>query len=257
MIMIRPRVIPCLLVHHGALVKTVRFANPKYIGDPLNAVRIFNEKGVDELMVLDIDATSWARDPDLALIEKLACECRMPLCYGGGVRQAEQVETIVALGVEKVALSSVLGRDGSVLREAARRVGSQSLVAVLDVRRHGAGAYEVFVDNGRTATGRTPAAFARECTEEGAGEIVINSVDRDGTMQGYDLELVDLVRSSVDVPLTVLGGAGALQHIRDVVQRFGAIGAAVGSLFVFKGPYRAVLISYPSRDEKTRLFGGT
>lgn len=250
--MLRPRIIPCLLVHRGALVKTVNFADPKYIGDPLNAVRIFNEKKVDELMVLDIDATAERRAPDLRMIQKLASECRMPLCYGGGIRTAAEVDSIIGLGVEKVAVGAALVQAPKLLREAAQRAGRQSLVAVLDVRQRG-GRYEVFIENGRTATGLEPAEFAHRCADEGAGEIVINAIDRDGTMRGYDLGLVESVRDAVRIPITALGGAGSLHDVAELVHRFGAIGAAAGSLFVFKGSYRAVLINYPRPEEKEKL----
>ncbi|HOI42945.1 MAG TPA: AglZ/HisF2 family acetamidino modification protein, partial [Elusimicrobiales bacterium] len=252
--MLYPRIIPCLLVSGKGLVKTVKFASPKYVGDPLNAVRIFNEKEVDELMVLDIDATREGRAPDYALIASLADECRMPLCYGGGVSTAEQIREIIQLGVEKVAVSSAAMEDPGLITEASARVGSQSVVAVLDVRRHGSGEGEVWTRNGTRATGEAPAAAAARMERLGAGEIVVNSIDRDGTMLGYDLDLVDDVRRAVGVPLTVLGGAASLGDVRGLISRCGTIGAAAGSLFVFKGRYKAVLINYPGRSEKSALF---
>ena len=253
--MLRPRIIPCLLVHKGGLVKTVGFDKPKYVGDPLNAVRIFNEKEVDELMVLDIDATAQKREPDYALIRNLAAECRMPLAYGGGVHTVEQFERLISLGVEKVAVSAAAVADTGLIAAAAARVGRQSVVAVLDVRRKGSG-YEVYTHNGSRATGMEVTAFARRMEGEGAGEIVINSIDRDGQMKGYDVELVRRVRAAVTRPLTVLGGAGSLADIEALVRDFGIVGAAAGSLFVFKGVYRAVLINYPSRSDKDALIQG-
>lgn len=250
--MLRPRIIPCLLVHKGGLVKTQGFDKPKYVGDPLNAVRIFNEKEVDELMVLDIDATRQGRDPDYTLVRNLAAECRMPLAYGGGVQSVEQFERLVSLGVEKVAVSAAAVARPALVSEAAARVGSQSVVAVLDVRRNGA-RFEVFTHNGTRATGLEAAAFARQMETAGAGEIVVNAIDRDGLMKGYDLELVRRVRAAVTRPLTVLGGAGKLADIGELVREFGLVGAAAGSLFVFKGVYRAVLINYPARAEKDQL----
>lgn len=250
--MLRPRVIPCLLLHKGGLVKTVGFDKPKYVGDPLNAVRIFNEKEVDELMVLDIDATVERREPDYALIRNLAAECRMPLSYGGGVRTVEQFERLVGLGVEKVAVSCAALEDPELVHAASLRVGRQSVAVVLDVRRRGDG-WEVFTRRGRQASGRDVVAVAREAQARGAGEIVINSIDRDGAMKGYDLDLVRRVRAAVSVPLTVLGGAGSLADIDALVREFHLIGAAAGSLFVFKGVYRAVLINYPSRTDKDAL----
>jgi imidazole glycerol-phosphate synthase subunit HisF len=253
--MLRPRIIPCLLVHKGGLVKTVGFEKPKYVGDPLNAVRIYNEKEVDELVVVDIDATRDGRDPDYTLIAKLAAECRMPLAYSGGVHSVEQFERLISLGVEKVAVSAAAVADISLVSRAATRVGRQSVVVVIDVRRKGSG-FEVFTHNGSRATGIDAVAFARRAEAAGAGEIVLNSIDRDGQMKGYDLELVRSVRESVTLPLTVLGGAGSLSDIGALVREFGIIGAAAGSLFVFKGVYRAVLISYPSRSDKDKLIQG-
>lgn len=250
--MLRPRIIPCLLVHKGGLVKTVGFDKPKYVGDPLNAVRIFNEKEVDELMVVDIDATRQQRDPDYSLIAKLAAECRMPLAYAGGVHSVEQFERLISLGVEKVAASAAAVADMSLINAAAERVGGQSVVVVMDVR-HKDKRYEVFTHNGTRATGLDPVDFACQAEAAGVGEIVINSIDRDGQMKGYDRELVHLVRSAVTCPLTVLGGAGTLADVGALVKEFGIIGAAAGSLFVFKGVYRAVLINYPSRIDKDAL----
>lgn len=250
--MLRPRIIPCLLLHKGGLVKTVGFDKPKYVGDPLNAVRIFNEKEVDELMVVDIDATREGREPDYGLIGKMAAECRMPLAYGGGVRTVEQFERLVSLGVEKVSVSAAAVADLRLVSAAAARVGGQSVVVVIDVRRKGTG-YEVFTHNGTRSTGLDAAEFARRAEAAGAGEIVVNSIDRDGQMKGYDLDLVRHVRAVVTRPLTVLGGAGSLGDIGALLREFGLIGAAAGSLFVFKGVYRAVLISYPSRSDKDKL----
>ena len=250
--MLRPRIIPCLLIHKGGLVKTVGFDNPKYVGDPLNAVRIFNEKEVDELLVVDIDATRRQRDPDYALIAKLAAECRMPLAYGGGVSTVEQFERLVSLGVEKVSASAAAVADLGLVSAAAERVGGQSVVVVVDVRRKGKG-FEVFTHNGTKATGLDPVDFARRAEAAGAGEIVINSIDCDGQMKGYDLDLVRAVRGAVTCPITVLGGAGALADMAGLVKEFGIIGAAAGSLFVFKGVYRAVLINYPGRADKDKL----
>ncbi len=252
--MLRPRVIPCLLVHDGGLVKTVGFASPKYVGDPLNAVRIFNEKEVDELTVLDIDASRQGREPDYALIAKLALECRMPLCYGGGIKTVEQIERIISLGVEKVAISSGAVERPELISQAAARVGSQSLVVVLDVKKTGLlRRPELVTLNATRRTGLAPEVFARQMQALGAGEIVVNSVDRDGEMKGYDLDLVQQVRAATTLPLTVLGGAGSLDHMRELISRYRVIGAAAGSLFVFKGKYRAVLINYPNRREKDLL----
>jgi len=252
--MLRPRLIPCLLVHNGGLVKTVNFGNPKYVGDPINAVRIYNEKEVDELVVLDIDATVKGAEPDYQLISHLASECRMPLCYGGGVRTVAQIEKIISLGVEKVAVSSAAVENPALISDAASRVGSQSVVVVIDVKKSGLlRRYEVVTHNGSHRTGLNPIEFARQMAEFGAGEIVINSVDRDGEMKGYDLDLIEQVRQAVHLPLTVLGGAGSLDDLKELISRYGIIGAAAGTLFVFKGKYRAVLINYPNQAEKEAL----
>lgn len=252
--MLRPRLIPCLLIHKGGLVKTVHFGEPKYVGDPINAVRIFNEKEVDELIVLDIDATRFSREPDYRLIANLAAECRMPLCYGGGVTNVETVEQIIGLGVEKVAISAAAVEQPELVREAAARVGSQSVVVVIDVKKGGLKRrYEVVTHNATQRTGLEPATLARHVEQQGAGEIVINSVDNDGVMKGYDIDLVADVHKVVSIPMTVLGGAGSLTDIENVFSRFGLIGAAAGSLFVFKGKLRAVLINYPNQDEREAM----
>jgi len=252
--MLRPRIIPCLLIHEKGLVKTVQFSNPKYVGDPINAVKIFNEMEVDELVVLDIDATKEKREPDYKMISHLAEECRMPLCYGGGVTTSDQVRKIIGLGVEKVAISSAAVINPDLIREAADKLGNQSIVVILDVKkRHLSSKYEVKIINGTKSTGKNPVEMAIEFERLGAGEIVINSIDNDGVMKGYDLALVEKIRSSVKIPMTVLGGAGSLQDIGALFKKFGTLGAAAGSLFVFKGQYRAVLINYPSRSEKDSL----
>ena len=252
--MLRPRIIPCLLVKNGGLVKTVKFTDPKYVGDPINAVRIFNEKEVDELTVFDIDATSQSKEPDYRLIENLAAECRMPLCYGGGVKSVDQVKRIISLGVEKVAISSAAIETPRLIGDSAACVGSQSVVVVMDVKKTGFRRKNVLVThNGRKSTGKDPAEYAKTSEKLGAGEIVINSVDNDGVMKGYDLALARSIRNSISLPMTVLGGAGSLEHVADLIHTFGVIGAAAGSLFVFKGVYRAVLISYPNRSEKDAI----
>ena len=252
--MLRSRVIPCLLIKNNGLVKTVGFDKPKYVGDPLNAVRIFNEKEVDELMVVDIDATTQNRELNYKLIANLAAECRMPLCYGGGVKTPEQVQRIISLGVEKVALSSAVVRNPSLVAKAAEWVGSQSIVVVMDVKKVGLmRRYEVFTHNATKGTGLDPVAWAKQVEELGAGEVVLNSIDQDGEMKGYDLTLVERVRQATTLPMTVLGGAGSLSDLEVLIRRFGTIGAAAGSLFVFKGKYKAVLINYPSRSEKDAL----
>ena len=252
--MVEPRVIPCLLIRQGGLTKTVKFKDHKYVGDPVNAVRIFNEKKVDELMVIDIDATVEAREPNYQLIKTLASECRMPLCIGGGVSSVEHVERIISYGVEKVSLSAAAVADPGLVTAAAKRVGTQSVVVVIDVKRSGIlKRPEVVIHNGRKGTGLSPVEFARQMQDAGAGEIVINSVDRDGTMEGYDMPLVRSVAHAITTPLTILGGAGSLKHVEAAISELGTIGSAAGSLFVFKGKYRAVLINYPNPAEKAKI----
>lgn len=252
--MLRPRITPCLLVQNKGLVKTVKFKDPKYVGDPINAVKIFNEKEVDELIVLDIDATAHNREPNFTLIKNLAAECRMPLCYGGGVTSVEHARKIIGLGAEKVALSSAAINNPAILPEIAKAIGTQSVVVVLDVQKKGLfGRYELVTHNAKKATGKNPIEFAKQIEKLGVGEIVINSVDQDGVMKGYDIDLINSIRQSVNVPITVLGGAGTLKDIETVINKFGVIGAAAGSLFVFKGIYKAVLINYPNRSEKMAL----
>ena len=253
--MLRPRIIPCLLIKNGGLVKTTKFEKPKYVGDPINAVKIFNEKEVDELIVLDIDATVKNVEPDYLMIKNLAEECRMPLCYGGGVKKLEQIERIISLGVEKVAISSAAVSNPELLTLAAKRVGNQSIVVVVDVNVKEKDRYEIWTHNGRKRTGLQLLDFVKNLEIYGAGEIIVNSIDRDGTMGGYDCELIQAVWDATSLPVTALGGAGTLNDIEDLVNRFDYIGAAAGSLFVFKGQYRAVLISYPNRSEKNALIG--
>lgn len=208
---------------------------------------------MDELTVLDIDASRQGREPDYSLIANLALECRMPLCYGGGVKTVEQFERIISLGVEKVAISSGAIERPELISQAAARVGSQSVVVVLDVKKTGLlRRPELVTLNATHKTGLAPEEFARRVQALGAGEIILNSVDRDGEMKGYDLDLVQQVRAATTLPLTVLGGAGSLDDMRELIRRYRVI-AAAGSLFVFKGKYRAVLINYPNRREKDLL----
>ncbi|MDF2454815.1 MAG: imidazole glycerol phosphate synthase subunit HisF [Cytophagaceae bacterium] len=254
--MLRSRILPCLLVHKKGLVKTVNFKDPKYVGDPINAVKIFNEKEVDELMVLDIDASVEGRGPDFELIRNLAVECRMPFCYGGGVTTVEQAKQIINLGAEKVALSSAAIQNINLLKEIGIAVGVQSVVVVLDVKKKAfLGGYELYIHNGKKSTGIKLKDFVQQLNKIGVGEIVVNSIDCDGKMQGYDLSLIDLVREATDVPMTVLGGAGSYEDLKSVVSKYKIIGVAAGSLFVFKGKYKAVLISYPNIQEKKEILG--
>lgn len=254
--MLRARIIPCLLVHESGLVKTQNFKDAKYVGDPINAVKIFNEKEADELMVLDIDASVNGVEPDFVLIEKLAAECRMPLCYGGGVTRADQAAKIIGMGVEKVAVSAAAIENPRLLAEISAAVGKQSVVAVLDVRKKKgflAKGYEVCTHNATRVVKQDPIVLAKVLQDAGAGEIVVNFVDGDGMMQGYDLAYASKLKTALSVPVTFLGGAGSLDHISALIHRLGVVGAAAGSLFVFKGKYRAVLINYPTPQQKLAL----
>jgi imidazole glycerol-phosphate synthase subunit HisF len=251
---LRPRITPCLLIRNGGLVKTVAFKDDKYVGDPINAVKIFNEKEADELIVVDIDASANGTAPNVKLISQFAVECRMPLCYGGGIKTVEQARTIIGLGVEKIAISSAAVENPPLVSDIAQAVGNQSVVVVFDVRRQSHGAdYEVWTHNGRRNSGRLVTDAIRQAESLGAGEILVNSIDQDGRMKGYDLALARQVRAATGLPMTILGGAGSLSDIGQLINTCGVLGAAAGSLFVFKGPYRAVLISYPNPQQKDDL----
>ena len=221
--MLRSRVIPCLLVHKKGLVKTVQFKNPKYVGDPLNAVKIFNEKAVDEIMVLDIDASRNSQEPNYGLIEKIASECRMPLCYGGGINSIDKAERIIQLGVEKVALSSAVISDMELIPKLSKRIGLQSVVVVLDIKKNIFGKYEIFTINGTKKFPLSLDDVLKKLDALGIGELVINSINNDGMMKGYDPELAQRVRDSVSCPLTVLGGVGCKEDIISLVKKRRAI----------------------------------
>ena len=253
--MLRSRIIPCLLVHNKGLVKTVKFKDPKYVGDPINAVKIFNEKEVDELMVLDIDATRENREPNIEMIKNLADECRMPFCYGGGITTAEQARKIISLGAEKVALSNSALNNIELCKEIGLIIGNQSVVVVIDVKKKKLfRGYDIYTHNGTKKSKWKLNDLIEKLEEIGIGEIVLNSIDNDGIMQGYDTTLIENVRKKCSMPITLLGGAGTLDDIKKLISKFKIIGAAAGSLFVFKGKYRAVLISYPNRQERKPLY---
>ena len=251
--MLLPRLIPVLLTRNKGLVKTKQFKDEKYVGDPINAVRIFNEKRVDELIVLDIDATVKGLDPNFQMIEKLAAECRMPLCYGGGIKTADQALKILSLGVEKVSLSAAAIQNPSLIKEISEKVGSQSVVVTLDVKRKRFGGFDVLTHNGTKSVKGSPVDLALKFQDLGAGELVINSIDNDGLMTGYDLKLISEVKKHMKLPMTLVGGCGSLQHVEALHAQEGLIGAAAGSFFVFKGKYRAVLITYPSEEMRLSI----
>ncbi|MBK7098450.1 MAG: imidazole glycerol phosphate synthase subunit HisF [Sphingobacteriales bacterium] len=253
--MLRSRIIPCLLIHKKGLVKTVKFKDGKYLGDPLNAVKIFNEKEVDELIVLDIDASVNKTPPDMNLIKGLANECRMPLCYGGGIKSVEQATSIINLGVEKVALSSAALENPDLCKDIGKVIGSQSVVVVIDAKKRKLmSGYDIYSHNGSRKSSWKLFDFVEKLEEIGVGEIVINSIDNDGVMGGYDIGLVEEVRKRCNMPISVFGGVGSVEDIKMLINKFGIIGAGAGSLFVFKGKYKAVLINYPNRSERKDLY---
>jgi cyclase len=233
-------------------VKTVNFNNPKYVGDPINVVKILNEKEVDELIVLDISSTTSGQLLNYQLIENIAAECRMPLCYGGGISNVEQIKRLISLGVEKVSVSSAIFNNDEFLIEASKIVGNQSIAVVLDVKYIN-NDYFIFINNGVKNTEIKLFNFINQLSKIGIGELVINSIDRDGTMLGYDFELVEKVKSLINFPLSVIGGASSHENITELFKKFGQIGAGVGSLFVFKGKYKAVLVNYPTGIEKLQI----
>ena len=251
--MLKTRVIPCLLLKGQGLVKTVKFKNPKYVGDPINAVKIFNDKEVDELIFLDIEATVEGRRPPIKLISEIASECFMPLSYGGGLRDLDDIKIIFNLGVEKVIINSYAIENPDFVREASRRYGNQSIVVAVDVKRNSFGKYEIFSFGGRKKTKLSLVDHVKEMERLGAGEIFLNSIDRDGTMEGYDIEMIKKVTDTVSIPAIASGGAGKIVDLADAVKKAGASAVAAGSMFVFHGKHRAVLITYPSIEELEKV----
>lgn len=246
----RPRIIPVLLVDDRDLIKTVNFKKPTYLGDPVNAVKIFNRKGVDELSVLDIGATKRGRCPDFALLRDIASEAFMPLSCGGGITTVEQIHQLLAIGYEKVVINTSLVCKPEMVREAAKEFGSQSIVASIDAKLVN-GRYRCAIRDGQELIDREPIELAKRAEELGVGEIFLNSIDQDGMMNGYDVQLVRQVVKAVSIPVTACGGAGGVKDLKKVLQSGGAHAAAGGSMFVFYGRLRAVLITAPSEEELT------
>ena len=244
----RVRVIPVLLLQRGGLVKSVKFKDHKYVGDPINAVRIFNEKEVDEIVLLDISATAEKRPPNILRIKEIASEAFMPLAYGGGITTVDEIKDLITAGVEKVVLNTVAVNKPSIITEGANWIGSQSIVVSMDVKKNWLGKYKVYSNNGTKNTDLDPVDFAKQVEAAGAGEIFLNSIEKDGTFEGYDVNLIKKVSESVNIPVVAIGGAGSLQDFTSAIQH-GASAAAAGSLFVFQRPHRAVLISYPMQHE--------
>lgn len=247
--MLKTRVMPCLLLRNRALVKTVKFKNPNYVGDPINTVRIYNEKEVDELIFLDITATAEGKKPQFQLVAEIASECFMPFAYGGGIHDLADFATILHQGAEKVAINTSAYENPALIIEAAAHFGSQSIIVSIDVKKKMFGRYAVFVKGGRVHTGIDPVSYARRMEDLGAGELLLTSIDRDGTMDGYDVELIRMVANAVSIPVIACGGAGSVADFGAAVKQGGASAVAAGSMVVYQGRHRAVLINFPSRAE--------
>jgi len=247
--MFRPRIIPVLLVKNGGLVKTTRFRDPRYVGDPINAVKIFNDFEADELILLDVDATREKRTISPDFVKSVGEEANMPFAAGGGIRTTRQIRDILAGGAEKVVIGAYAAENPAFVEEAAKHFGSSTIVVCIDVKRRMFGAPKVCTHNGRRNTSHDAVSYARTMQDAGAGEIIVQSVDRDGTLTGYDIELVRSVSRAVIIPVIALGGAGSASHLEDACVSGNASAVAAGSLFVFHGRHRGVLINYPEKSE--------
>ncbi|MEW6618223.1 MAG: AglZ/HisF2 family acetamidino modification protein [bacterium] len=247
--MLKNRVIPCLLLQNQGLVKTIRFKEPKYVGDPINAIRIFNEKEVDELIFLDIIASKVGRSPNFEILQNIVGECFMPLCYGGGISRLEDIQKIFSIGVEKISINSFALKNIDFIKQASEIFGSQSIVVTIDVKKNFLGKYKVYDHTRNKITDIDPIEFAITTQEMGAGEILLNSVDRDGTQGGYDIDLIRKITNVLSIPVIAMGGAGKIDDFVDAVKKGNASAVAAGSMFVFHGKHRAVLITYPEYQE--------
>jgi cyclase len=252
--MLLTRLMPCLLMSNGALVKTIRFKDGPYVGDPVNAVRIFNQKEVDELILLDIHATTRNRGIDFETLDKIVSECFMPICYGGGVRSVEDMRRLYALGIEKISLGAAAFEVPGLVQQASREFGAQAVVVTIDVKKSLLGTPTVRTRNGTQDTRQSPPEAARNFADQGAGEILLYSIDRDGTWSGFDLKLIESVTRSVNIPVVATGGAGSLEDIKAAVKEAGASAVAVGSMAVFQGKDLGVLIKFPARKDQDALF---
>jgi cyclase len=246
------RVIPILLLKDMGLYKSVKFKEHKYVGDPINAIKIFNEKEVDELVFLDINASINNTEPNYEMLADIASECFMPLCYGGGIKNLNQIEKVLYSGVEKVSINTASFEDPTLISQAAEKFGSSTIVVSIDVKKGFLSGYSTYTKSGNQNTKRHPVEFAKYVEDQGAGEILLTSIEADGTMSGYDLELVKLVSNAVGIPVIASGGAGSILHMKEVVE-VGASAVGAGSFFVFQGKHRAVLITYPERHMLNKL----
>ena len=253
--MLHPRLIPCLLMSNGALIKTTRFKDESYVGDPINAIRIFNQKEVDELILLDIHATTHSRGIDFETLGKVVSECFMPICYGGGVRNIEDMRQLYALGIEKISLGAAAFEVPDLVYQASSEFGSQAVVVTLDVKRGLLGRSTVRTRNGSQDTKILASDAARIFQEQGAGELLLYSIDRDGTWSGFDLKLIASVSDATKIPVIASGGAGSFGDIKAAVKQAGASAVAIGSMTVFQAKDLGVLIKFPSRIEQDAIFG--
>lgn len=251
--MLKNRVIPCLLLNNSKLVKTTNFKDPKYVGDPINAIKIFNEKEVDEIMVLDISATKKGKDPNYKLIEEFASECFMPLCYGGGVKTFNQAKQIFGLGVEKICINSSLTDNINLIKEITYHFGSQSIVASVDIKKNWLNKYKLYSHKIDRTLDNDWIELIQNSIHSGAGEVLLNAVHCDGLMKGPDLNLIRKISECISVPLIYIGGISSLNDIKDAV-KCGSSAVGAGAFFVYHGPHRAVLITYPQYKKLENLF---
>lgn len=250
----RPRIIPILLLKNTGLYKTQKFKEPKYIGDPINAIKIFNEKEVDEIAFLDITASKENKTPNFSMLQDIASECFMPLGYGGGIQSIEMIREILNVGVEKAIINTQAVKNPSLISEASRYFGSSTVVVSIDVKKNIFGKYQVYINGGSEKTNLEPISWAKEVEKLGAGEIIINSIEHDGTLKGYNFDLIRSVATAVNIPVIAAGGASGMPDFVKAVRECEASAVAAGAYFVFQGKHRAVLITYPTQDEITSAF---
>ena len=252
--MFRPRIIPVLLLKDLGLVKTKKFRNSRYIGDPINAVKIFNDLKADELIFLDIKANKENRKISLDFVRKVGSEANMPFAVGGGIKSVKDIKEIISAGAEKVVLNTFAFLKPNLIRDASQEFGSSTISVTMDIKNNFLYGKRVYIYSGKKSTNQKPIEYAQKLEELGAGEIIINSIDRDGMMSGYDIDLIKLISQNVSIPVVSSGGAGKLSHFYDAVNSGYASGVAAGSLFVYHGARNAVLINYPSREEVEELW---